>query len=241
MFRVCFFLIGFSMLSCSTDAISTEENQENSLTNRELVLDNVIACAANNENDDLISVFFFPRPGTTNFQYFETENETVDKNDFANYTAIDFPIVDVFNGFLKKFEISSTNEKWVIVAFDEEGVTHISNPIRLKQLTRPTEYITENVAVDASSTMPIFSWEDGLFDDNAIYFHVLTELSNDFISGTYTFEKNFQFYNLDNVVLNITPEPPRDLEVGETYNFSLLGVSEDNWVNLFSELPFQIE
>lgn len=241
MLRVCFFLLGFIVLSCSTDAIENEESQENGLTNRELIIDNVIACAANNENDDLISVFFFPRPGTTNFQYFETENETVDKNDFSNYTAFDFPIVDVFNGFLKKFEISSTNEKWVIVAFDEDGVTNISNPIRLKQLTKPTEYITENVAVDASSTMPIFSWEDGLFDDNAIYFHVLTELSNDFISGTYTFEKNFQFYNLDNVVLNITPELPRDLDSGETYNFSLLGVSEDNWVNLFSEFPFQID
>lgn len=243
MCRFCSPLIAFLILvSCSTDQVNNEElTLDNTLASKEVVLDNVIACAALNENNDLISVFLFPRPGVTNIQYFETENSTVDKNDFTNYTSLDFPLIDVFNGFLKKFEVASSEEKWVIVSFDEEGKTHLSNPIRLKQKTKPTEYLPQNVSVDASSNMPVFSWIDGRFDDTKIYFEVLTDSDNNFLSGTYTFEKTFQYYKLNNVVLNITKGTPPTLMQNETYNFSMLAVSEDNWVNLFTEVEFSLE
>ena len=242
MFRFCSPIIAFLILSCSTDA----ENRlaltlDSALASKEVVLDNVIACAASNEEDDLISVFFYPRPGSTNFRYFETEDETFNKNDFENYMPVEFPIRDVFNGFLKKFEATASNEKWVIVAFDEDDKTHLSNPIRLKQNTKPTEYISQNVTVESGTNMPNFTWQEGKYDDTKIYFHVVSDLSNTLLSGTYTFERSFQYYNLENVVLNVTQRAPPTLKSGEGYNFTLLGVSEDNWVNLFSELPFQVE
>jgi len=240
--RFCVLIFTIFILSCSTDA----ENEllttlDTSVSGKEVVIDNVIACAASNADDDLISVFFYPRAGTSNFRCFETENATVDKNDFENYILVEWPVSDVFNGFLRKFEVASDEEKWIIVAFDEEGKTHLSNPIRLKQNTKPTEYISQNVTVDSSTNMPIFNWQDGQFTDTIIYFHVISDISNNAFSGTYTFDRNFQYYNLENVVLNITEQTPPDLISGELYNFSLLGVSEDNWVNLFSELPFEIE
>lgn len=242
MFRFCSPIIAFLILSCSTDAENVLALTLDSATaSKEVVLDNVIACAASNAEDGLISVFFYPRPSTTNFRYFETEDATFDKNDFENYIPVEFPIRDVFNGFLKKFEVSSVNEKWVIVAFDEAGKTHLSNPIRLKQNTKPTEYISQNVSVEASTSMPNFTWQEGRFNDTKIYFHVVSDATNNLLSATYTFERNFQYYNLDNVVLNVTPGTPPTLKSGSSYNFTLLGVSEDNWVNLFSELPFQIE
>lgn len=230
------------ILSCSTDA----ENEliitlDSSVAGKEVVIDNVIACAASNEDDDLISVFFYPRAGTSNFRCFETENATVDKNDFENYLLVEWPVSDVFNGFLRSFEVASDKEKWIIVAFDEDGKTHLSNPIRLKQNTKPTEYISQNVTVDSSTNMPVFNWQDGRFTDTVIYFHVISDISNNAFSGTYTFDRNFQYYNLENVVLNITEQTPPDLISGVSYNLSLLGVSEDNWVNLFSEFPFEIE
>jgi len=242
MLRFCPPIIALLILSCSTDAEKLlAPTLDSAIASKEVVVDNVIACAASNAEDDLISVFFYPRPGTTNFKYFETVDVSVDKNDFENYIPVDFPIRDVFNGFLKKFEISSVNEKWVIIAFDEGGKTHLSNPIRLKQDTKPTEYITLNVSVEASTNMPNFSWQDGRFSDTKIYFHVVSDIANNLLSGTYTFERNFQYYNLDNVVLNVTKGTPPTLKPGTSYNFTLLGVSEDNWVNLFSEVPFQIE
>lgn len=243
MLRFCSPIIAFLILvSCSTDQVNNEEiTLDNTLASKEVVIDNVIACAALNENNDLISVFLFPRPGVTNIQCFETKNSTVDKNDFTNYTPLDLPLIDVFNGFLKKFEVISSKEKWVIVSFDEEGKTHLSSPIRLKQKTKPTEYLPQNVSIDASSNMPIFSWVDGQFDDTKIYFEVLTDSDDNFLSGTYTFEKVFQYYKLENVVLNITKGTPPTLMDNKTYNFSMLAVSEDNWVNLFAEVEFSLE
>jgi len=140
-----------------------------------------------------------------------------------------------------KLKIVRLEEKWVIISFEEDGMTHLSNPIRLKQITKPTEYLPQNVSIDASTNMPTFSWVDGQFDDTKIYFEVLTNANNDFISGTYTFEKFFQYYKLDNVVLNITSGTPETLVQNTVYNFSMLAVSEDNWVNLFTEVEFSLD
>jgi len=84
-------------------------------------------------------------------------------------------------------------------------------------------------------------WDEGKYKDSKIYFHVISDDANNVLSGTYTFERNFQYYKLDNVVLNVTQGTPPVLESGAFYNFTLLGVSEDNWVNLFSEIPFQVD
>jgi hypothetical protein len=233
-------LIVFLVLSCSTDALNEEATLNDSLASKQVIRDNVIACAASNSDDNLISVFFYPRQGVTNIRYFETIDASFDKNDFDNYTQVDIPIIDVFNGFLKKYEIASDVEKWVIIAFDEEGQTHLSNPIRLKQNTKPTEYDMQNVSIDTSTTMPFFSWQDGSYDDTKIYFQVVSDEANNLLSGTYTFDRNFQYYKLDNVVLNITKGTPPVLTSGDQYGFTLLAVSEDNWVNLFAEVPFVV-
>lgn len=242
MYRFCPPLIALLILSCSTDALNIENSLNDTLSSKQIVFDNVIACAASSNSDtNEISVFFYPRPGATNIQYYETEDAKVDKNDFDNYLPVIVPLTDVFNGYLKKFEISSTIEKWVIVSFDEAGQTHLSNPIRLKQNTKPTEYLPQNISTNTSSNMPNFSWQDGRFMDTKIYFQVISDADNNLLSGTYTFEKQFQYYSLDNVVLNITKGTPPNLEAETSYDFTLMGVSEDNWVNLFSVVPFTIE
>ncbi|GAB5475016.1 MAG: hypothetical protein Mars2KO_31150 [Maribacter sp.] len=229
------------LMGCSTDALQEDVNVlENSIASKEVVIDNVIACAASNPNDDTISVFFYPRAGATNIQYFETENTKVDKSDLDNYTAVLKPVQNVFNGYLQKFEVTALEEKWAIVAFDEDGKTHLSNPIRLKQFTKPTEYLPQNITVAAATSTPIFTWEDGSYDDTKIYFQVLSDSRNNLISGTYTFEKTFQFYNLENVVLNITTNPPGQLRSGNSYGITLMGVSEDNWVNMIAVRDFSV-
>ena len=239
--RITQLLILLLLGSCSTDQLDGEGTLDAFTDDIEIVLDNVIACAASNENDDLVSVFLYPRDGATNLQYFETETAEVDKNDFKQYRPRQLALKDVFNGFLKKYEVSVTDEKWVIVTFDEDGKRHLSNPIRLKQRTKPTEYLPQNIRVDSSTTMPNFTWQDGRYDDTEIYFQVVSDAANNLLSGTYTFEKNFQYYELENVVLNITKGNPLTLKSGDSYGFTLLSVSEDNWVNQFSAVPFTIE
>lgn len=226
--------------SCSND-LEVENTLASFISDKETVLDNVIACAASNEDNELVSIFLYPRPEATNIRFYENNEADADKNNFEDYDLMEAPLLDVFNGFLKKFEVAINNEKWVVVTFEEDGKVHISNPIRIKVKSKPTEYISSNVAIDVSSNMPIFSWEDGIYDDTRIYFQVVTDNQNNFISGTYTFERSFQFYKLENVVLNITPGIPVGLLPQTAYSFSLLAVSEDNWVNLFSVKEFSPE
>jgi len=241
MSRFCSLIIIFFFVSCSTDTLSEEETLNTILGFKDIVLDNVISCAASNKDDKLVSVFLYPRPGATNIQYFETSNDLVDKNNFDNYTLHEYPLTDVFNGYLKKFEVESLNEKWVIVSFDEDGKTHLSNPIHLKQQSKPTQYLPQNIMVDASSGMPFFSWQDGLYNDTAIYFQVVSDAQGNLLSGTYTFDRTFTYYKLDNVVLNITKSTPPVLSDGNPYEFTLMGVSEDNWVNQFSIIEFELK
>ncbi|WP_431125392.1 hypothetical protein [Flagellimonas flava] len=231
------------LVSCSSDneELPADGNLASDLRDQEMVLGNVIACAASNEDPSVVSIFLYPREGASNINFYETEHLEVDENNFSHYTKGTAELIDVFNGYLLKYEIVPDQEKWVIVTFEEGGKVHLSNPIRLKQLAKPTEYLPQNVTVDNSGVMPIFSWEDGAFDDTIIYFQVVSDENNMLLSGTYTMDQMFQYYELDNVVLNITVTEPPSLVLGNNYNFSLLAVSEDNWVNLFAEVNFTLE
>lgn len=233
------FILG---VSCSSDKEETilDSTLSGALEGRESVLGNVIACAASNENPSIVSIFLYPRDNVSNINFYETESIEVDENDFSKYTIGDSELVNVFNGYLLKYEIAPVQEKWVIVSFEEDGKIHLSNPIRLMQLTKPTEYLPQNVTVESMANMPIFSWQDGAFNDSVIYFEVISDVNNNLLSGTYTLDRMFQYYKLENVVLNITRTTPPALEINQMYNFSLLAVSEDNWVNLFIETEFTL-
>jgi len=237
--RAVFFLfLMLIALGCSDDKLTDVSSLENFLVDETVEIDNVIACAANSAEAGYVDVFFYPRTNATDFRLFETNDLTVNKNDFSSYTEHIFPIHDVFNGYLKRFQADAEQEKWVIIAFRENGKIHISNPIRLKHKTKPTE-VKNTVTVDKTTpNMPTFSWQDGIYDDTAIYFQVITDANNNLLSGTYTYEKMFQYYNLDNVVLNVTRDTPPSLIDNTNYGFTLMAVSEDNWVNLLASFNF---
>ncbi|MBM1104714.1 hypothetical protein JQC67_01065 [Aurantibacter crassamenti] len=227
---------------CSVDKEIIAGTLEAAVNDIEVVRDNVIACAASNLNDGRTSVFLYPRVGVTNIRYFETRTSNSDKNDFSEYDEVEVNTQDVFNGYLKKIETRVDEGAWVIVSFEEDGKLHLCNPIQIKKDSKPTEYLQDSVAVtNLDSTMPIFSWSDGDNDDTVIYFQVVSDIENNLLSGTYTQQKTFQYYETNNVVLNVTRETPPLLELNSDYNFTLMGVSEDNWVNLFVELPFTLQ
>lgn len=220
------------VLSCSNDENTSENDDLDAYIQSKIhQLGAVIACAASDENSDDVLVFYYPEDGATDIRLYESDNINIDPNEFSNYTKIDAFPTPFFNGYLGKFNRDLALEKWAVVTYEFNDTIRISNPIRLKQDSKPTIW-SESVSINQNdSMMPKFTWIDNEFGENAIYFQVISDVQDNLLSGTYTYENQFQYYNTDNVVLNITSEPPPDLIVGNFYKFTLMDVSLDNWVN----------
>ncbi|WP_299669342.1 hypothetical protein [uncultured Polaribacter sp.] len=231
----------FTIISCSEDNdITVARNlQEYMDENSDKEKDVVIACAANAEaNIELNYIFYYPEEGATDIRYYETEDTSVDPTDYTNYRRQSLTSEAIFGGKLERFSRSGATESWCLVTYIKDGKFHISDPIRLKNNTKATEYSNE-VAINYKTTLePNFSWEDGTVKENVIYFQVISDEEGDFISGTYTENTFFQYYDETNVTLTINTTTPVDLVEDEIYNFTMMGVSEDNWVNLIIEEQF---
>lgn len=206
----------------------------------------VIACAAGGKEVSMgdekfpISVYFYPVPGATDFRYFESRSVDMDARDFSKYRLETLELAPVFNGYLRRFKHGPvTNEVWGMVTYRVNDRLILSNPIRIKLTTKPTQMANDLVTIEAGVTEPMFWWRDGVVKENAIYFQVVSDAADHLVSGTYTEQKHFQFYKLNNVVMNIHDvRPPPTLQRNTTYTFTLMGVSQDNWVNLMAMKPF---
>ena len=252
-----FAIILFSFLACNKETVKLVPDLTDNLAtyvdlNPEfrLVRDSLIACAAGGQSQYLtdselpISILFYPEGNATEFHYFETDNINVNPDDLTNYQRVELPDAPLFNGYLHRFKRAAINENtWCRVSFVKDGNLHISNPIRIKYDDLPTEYNAEVLSIDQQMPLsPNFEWQDGRIDENQIYFQIVLDENDNLISGTYTFEQQFQFYNLSNVVLNVSPtDPIPALESQQKYSFVMLGVSIDSWVNLIVEGEFETQ
>ncbi len=234
-------LLFLIIMSCSKDESISNQNLESYLTTLPYKTGKVIACAASAIDSDDVLVFYYPKPNAKHIKYYETASIHVDKFDFEKYDEIEVTHQPFFNGYLGVYNRISSKEKWIIITFEMDGEIHVSNPIHTKQYTKPT-FWTDIVSIDQSILlMPNFSWDDNLKGDNAIYFQVVSDNENNLLSGTYTYQNHFQYYNTSNVILNVTEKTPPDLEKNKTYNFTLMDVSEDNWVNLIIQKEFTVK
>lgn len=231
-------------MACNSDdplmEIVTDETLFDLVAENVIAQDSVIACASGSMDQDEFIVYLYPRPGVTDIRYFETENVLVDENDYQNYNQVLLTQDDFFDGYLRSFTRQSQDEKWVIITFMENDILNLSAPIRVKHLTQNTLF-TSDISIDQSqSGMPFFSWNALVDPLDVIYFQVVSDSSDQLLSGTYTFESEFRYYDLANVVLNITRDTPPELIDGQTYGYTLMGVSEDNWVNTLAQTTFTV-
>lgn len=241
--KIKLILILIIVTSCSNDddTVTLINTLGDYVSGRTIETGAVIACAASEDNTNAVLTFFYPEEGATNIQYFETKDETVTNSDFENYKRVSLESSPFFNGYLRFFRTTPSVEKWIIITYELDGEIKISNPIRTRQLVKPTVW-NDDVTINQNQTlMPQFSWQADAFGDNAIYFQVLSDAENNLISGTYTNENQFQYYNTSNVVLNITQGIPPTLVINTDYKFTLMDVSLDNWVNLVVQKPFTTE
>ncbi len=211
--------------------------------------DQLIACAGGGAQDVVtqpgtpLSVYYYPIDGAQNYRYFETTDINMDPADLSHYSEVQLEDQPLFNGYLRRFmNVPLNTEKWARIVYETQDSLHVSNAIRLKYPVSPTTYDSSKVLLDANGINPTFSWPEHDNPLDVIYFQVVSDRNGNLISGTYTFDKTFTFYNLDNVVLNIRDVSPAPaLDLGESYKFTLMTVSSDNWVNLIAERTFTTE
>lgn len=240
-------LLVITIVSCTKQSTNEITTLDTYINQSDTVLYNkIIACAAGSpngisgENKFETSVFFYPIPGATDYKYFETLF-VKDSVNFDKYIQTKLVSEPVFNGYLRKFNRGKfKSERMGIVTYRVGEQLHICTPVRIKTNVKPTEVNPNLLTTTENNITPNFTWTDGEIDENVIYFQVISELSGEFISGTYTYQKQFTFYDLSNVVLNVTnPNTTPQLLPNKTYNFTMMAVSEDNWVNLMFQVPFQ--
>ncbi len=216
--------------------------------NSSLELANLVACAGGREGGMLegpshpTDIFFYPIKGASDFKYFEA-NAIEDSTDYSKYNLKELEAEPIFNGYLWKFNNQPfSGERMGVVTYKTPGKIHVCTPIRQKTNIKPTEVNSALVTVVENDVTPSFTWEDGQIKENVIYFQVISDSEDNLISGTYTIEKEFAFYDLSNVVFNITdPSTTPTLKPNGTYKFTMMGVSEDNWVNLLIETEFSTD
>lgn len=206
---------------------------------------NVIACAGGTstsflgDSDNPISVFFYVDSGAINFRYYETNSVNVDPHDYNLYYPRNYEMTVLFKGIMRKFNHPPlSEERWGIVTYETEGMVHICNPIRLKAAVAPTQDITPIVIIMETGVNPEFDWSFESEPNNVIYFSIVSDLEDNLISGTYTNDKFWNFYSLSNVVMNVTPNPNPNLTPFTEYNYTMMGVSVDNWIHTFAAKPF---
>lgn len=234
--------ICFLLISCSNDnGDINEQILSVYVQNNVFETGAVIACAASDENTGNVLTFYYPEAGAEDIRLYQTKSIDFNPDDFENYNLVSLKSEPFFNGHLGKYEQVLENEKWIIVTFELNNEIKISNPIRSKQLTKVTLWNDEVAIVQTQPSMPIFEWEDNPVGDNAIYFQVISDAQNNLLSGTYTYENLFQYYKTDNVVLNVTTQTPPELVSKASYNFTLMDVSADNWVNWVIQKPFEVQ
>ena len=243
------------VIVCSTGCDSTDTGDgdaslEAYISQAALPVSNqLIACAGGGAEDDMlqpetpISVYFYPIEGATNFRYFETSSIDINPDNMDAYTEVELGDAPFFNGYLWRFlNIPLNEERWGRVVFQTGDSLHISNAIRLKYPIKPTLYDNARITIEPNGVHPTFAWESVNDSTDAIYFQVVSDRNGNLISGTYTFEKVFTFYDLSNVVLNIRDvSPPPELDIDTEYTFTLMTVSRDNWVNLVAQRDFITE
>ena len=236
-------LVSLFFFSCTEDNdITVPRNlQEYIAATSNNDLGNVIACAASaNGNTSLSYIFYYPEAGATDIRYYEADNLEIDNQDFSKYRRINLAVTNVFGRKLQRFSRPGDTENWCLVTYMLNGKLHKSNPIRLKNETKPTSWTNEVTIKFPETLKPTFTWSDFGETDNAIYFEVISEKEDDtFVYGTYTLDKTFTFFDTTNVVNNINvPLTPDNLVEDKEYLFTMMAVSEDNWVNTVIEEAF---
>lgn len=213
--------------------------------------DSLIACAFSGDHAFLpqglgadvriLSYSYFPEG---DFLYFHSTDRVAASSDLSHYIyRRALGARNVASGFFEAIPMvqpaAGTFERMIVVRVIE-GRIYLSNTIFIKGIDELTASFSGDLAIeDEPQGTPRFIWPESP-GDNVIYFQLLTDGNDQVVSGTYTVEPEFTYYQTDNVVLNVSPgTPPTSLPATNgPFRMTVMGVGANNWVNFIRDVDF---
>ncbi|MCI5058985.1 MAG: hypothetical protein MRY83_22920 [Flavobacteriales bacterium] len=195
----------------------------------------VISCAAHASNFDGINVFYLPKAGSHSYKLFTTNTEGFEYR-YSEFFEAAAQLDDIFNGAMQKFRLLDKTVKQCVVTYIKNDTVFISDPIVIKP---DAEGVPSNLLqIDLEDSLnPNFSWKNDTLRDNLIYFQIVSDQNDNILSGTYTYDKWFQYLDRNNVVLDTKPDFV-PLKTSEPYKITIMAVNDYNWVNWIVEDQF---
>ncbi|MDB3907551.1 hypothetical protein N9355_08770 [Crocinitomicaceae bacterium] len=242
--RITAILLGVLVLAACNKKPTQSDLEQFVAENQGRTEDFLIACAAGNMEEFMgsterpISIFYYNVDGASTASLY-VKLEEGKKDDLCYYSKVNEAPEALFNGRMGRFTVSKYyTDKWVIVTYSTGFSYNVSDPILLRADSHPTVDISNKLAVMGDSLQPEFNWFADPVKGNVIYFSLISNAANDFVSGVYTEEKEWDFYDFSNVVLNVTPTMSPTLDAQDSYVYTNMGVGENNWVRTFGTLSF---
>ncbi|PQJ79517.1 hypothetical protein [Polaribacter porphyrae] len=196
--------------------------------------------ASEDGNNSLSYIYYYPKTNARDFRYYETENISVDETDFTNYRRKMLTDEATLAAQFRRFSRTDDEESWYIVTYEIDEVVYKTEPIQLRNSSQPTVWQTTIETQFPETLKPNFTWSN-FGTTNNLYFHLLTDSSSTFVSGIYTQNTSFNFYDTSNTISQINTTTPDDLILEDQYRCTVLGISAYNWVNLVIEDSFVVE
>ncbi|MEO1029870.1 MAG: hypothetical protein AAFX55_00615 [Bacteroidota bacterium] len=204
--------------------------------------DAIHAFAANDmSNNDHVNIFAVVEDGATDIKFYESDYPNIDAQNFYSYRLMEIQPTVTVDAKVKEFRHTFLRDEWIIMTYKHEGKIKLSSPIRINNLFQQTQYMADIGINQEQSGMPIFDWNVQSYDDNAFFFEIMKGDTSEVLSLTFTNESRFQYFDLANVTLNLSTASPPNLVIGNDYEFMVLDVGLDHWINTVYHYNFIAE
>ena len=199
--------------------------------------------ASSNGSESLTYIYYHALVGASDMRYYETNDASIVAPDFSQYRRKNLTDNAVYDGKLRRYSRTDTEDSWCIITYVIGDVLYKSEPIKIQNQSSQTQWLTESdLKITYSQTsIPQFNWQDYVNTEDKMYLQVIEDVGNNFLSGTFTEDYRFKYLDNSNVIDSIHTETPPALIFDDKYNFTLMRISNDNWVNLVIKESFTVE
>ncbi|WP_111682239.1 hypothetical protein [Winogradskyella tangerina] len=192
-------------------------------------------------NSDHTNIYAVIEEGASDIKFYETDTPNINEQDLYRYLLMEIQPTLISDAKIKTFRHTFLRDEWIIMTYKIEDKIKLSSPIRINNLFRQTDYIEDIVIDQGMSGSANFEWSVQSAENNAFFFEIMKDQNDAVLSLTFTNDSHFQYFDLTNVTLNLSQNVPPNLVQDENYEFTVLDIGLDNWINTVHSRAFIAE